>query len=90
MLVDQGRNLFHRRIACLLLGDAGFLVNVERLQASYTAVWLIKENTTIMTFVLLDLEPKEVWRHFEALTVCNRVSGGHRKGSRKARTSRRA
>ena len=38
MVVNQRGNLFHRRIARLLLGDSGFLVNVERLQASYTPV----------------------------------------------------
>ncbi len=37
IFVVQGRNLFRRRVR-LLLGDSGFLVNVERLQVSYTPV----------------------------------------------------
>ena len=34
----------------------------------------IKENLTIMTSAFLDLEPKEVWKHFEALTKIPRAS----------------
>jgi dipeptidase D len=34
----------------------------------------MKENITIMTSALLDLEPKEVWKHFEALTTIPRAS----------------
>src|ERR1700752_1790892 len=33
-----------------------------------------KEKITVMTSALLDLEPKEVWKHFEAFTKIPRAS----------------